>query len=236
MSQYVEYISHLQVTSEDILLGDSRQHCPTTTPSSSSSSSSLRSSPSSSFNRNIVVESAAQLKGATLPALLRSLTSIETTSTAEIWSYLLRARRFVSTTGMLQFLLRRFALNVQSCDEYVEQSLSMERGKEDERVLEGGVDSAAMRTTAIEEGMRHIVGSQIYQLITLEKLRKLSTNDNTGFVALKILLSNNIEPTQGVLTVRLAVLVFLETWLANFPEDFYTPTDGYCGFHGEVKG
>lgn len=50
------------------------------------------------------------VKGATLPSILRRLTSIETTSQSEIWSFLLHMNTFVSPKYVLAFLLGRFLM------------------------------------------------------------------------------------------------------------------------------
>lgn len=58
------------------------------------------------------------LSAATLPALLRRLTTIETTSQSQIWSFLLHLRLFVGPKYILKFLHKRFFLSLKEVEAY----------------------------------------------------------------------------------------------------------------------
>ena len=60
------------------------------------------------------------IKGGTLPAVLRRLTSIETTASSEIWNFLLRSRSLVSPFYIIYFLMKRYFIQSIDVDNYAE--------------------------------------------------------------------------------------------------------------------
>lgn len=70
------------------------------------------------FINDFILQFISYLKGGTLPAILRRLTLIETTSQSQIWAFLLHSRLFVNSKYLLIFLIKRFFLSPNEVDQY----------------------------------------------------------------------------------------------------------------------
>ena len=95
--KYEQILKEIEETSEDILF--------------IKDSNGLSSSGSST-------ERAFATNGATIPALMRRLTTMETTSASEIWSFLLRGRMLLPAMPLIQYLHGRFNLNPDKIELY----------------------------------------------------------------------------------------------------------------------
>jgi hypothetical protein len=156
----------------------------------------------------------SNFRGATLPAQLRRLTTLETSSSSEIWSFLLMAQRYTTSANILLFLIERIRMSSSKASSFLE-------GKDMTPAVDHEKGSGSDLLSA-----RHVYGPDAYRMSTLDTLEGMKLFDPSAALACH-LLRKGIEKGEGcgvaamsTLSVRLAVMLFLDVWLASFAEDF----------------
>lgn len=148
----------------------------------------------------------SSFRGATLPAQLRRLTSLETSSSSEIWSFLLMAQRYTASADILLFLIERIRMSPSEASSFLEGHKS-----------ESGFNLSTPR---------NVYGSDAYRISTLDKLEEMKTSDPSAALACHLLRLREgredscEEAAICILSVRVAVMLFLDVWLASFADDF----------------
>ena len=110
------------------------------------------------------------LSAGTLPAILRELTTITSATQYDIWAFLLHIRQYSTASYILQFLLRRYQLDVSKAEAISEQ-LNTEY-----KSVDGDIPTDSWLDSVFE---RHLLGKELFKLAVLEP-GKESSRDPSG--------------------------------------------------------
>jgi hypothetical protein len=187
------------------------------------------------LNQNELSKSRHRLRAATLPALLRRLTSLSESTRDDSWAFLCRARSFCSPVHLISYFASRFFLDTyrptSQCHPYNVLAAVNRKGKNFEsgrkarrRELLHMINIHPKSRVPVSKS-----GERLWLLKTEHVLGPEDSSDGEGSI------DEQIWEHTVLLPIRCAVLSILDVYLAHFGFDFNnTIAGGSVGLENDI--